>query len=260
MSIIADSFLTARELLSAWTMRTLRARYQQSILGWFWAIVQPAASVAIYTLVFTRVVRVDTGGIPYPVFAYIAVVPWTFLASSLTDMNASLVTNITLVQKISFPREVLPLASMLARLMDFAVGFALLAMLMVTFETPFFPATLPYFPLILLIQVVLTVGIGLACAALNVLYRDIQSLLVLLLNLWFYASPIIYPVSLVPKSYRSLYFLNPMAAILQSYRDVLLAGSTPGPYLLYAGAISALILALGYGLFKRIEPSFADMI
>ncbi len=260
MAISLAPLISSRELLVAWTVRTIRARYQQSLLGWFWAIVQPAASVAIYSLVFTLVVPVQTGGFPYPVFSYIAVVPWTLLSTSLTDMTGSLVGNIALVQKIYFPRQILAISAMAARLMDFGVAASLLVILMLAYHSPFFLSALIYLPLILIVQLMLTTGLGLACAALNVFYRDVQTVLILVLQLWFYASPVIYPVSLVPERYTWIYYLNPMAGILQAYRDTLLTGAAPGLYLLPAALISLLLLLSGHWIFRRYEPLFADII
>lgn len=260
MAISLAPLISSRELLVAWTVRTIRARYQQSLLGWFWAIVQPAASVAIYSLVFTLVVPVQTGGFPYPVFSYIAVVPWTLLSTSLTDMTGSLVGNIALVQKIYFPRQILAISAMAARLMDFGVAASLLVILMLAYHSPFFLSALIYLPLILVVQLMLTTGLGLACAALNVFYRDVQTVLVLVLQLWFYASPVIYPVSLVPERYTWIYYLNPMAGILQAYRDTLLTGAAPGLYLLPAALFSLLLLLGGQWIFRRYEPLFADII
>jgi lipopolysaccharide transport system permease protein len=254
------SLITISDLLLAWTGRTIRGRYQQSALGWLWAIVQPAATVAIFTVIFTRVVRVDTGDIPYVIFSYVAVVPWTLLATSLADMTSSLVGNMSLVTKIYFPREALPLAAMLARLMDFGVAASLVIVLMLIFRVSIFPAGWLFLPLILIIQLALIAGIGLAAAAANVFYRDVQSLLVLVVQLWFYASPIIYPVSMVPERYQRLYFLNPMAGILESYRAVLLYGELPGMYLLQAAFVSMLLLLGGYWFFKKVEFLFADIV
>jgi lipopolysaccharide transport system permease protein len=169
----------ARDLLWAWTARNIRARYQQSALGWLWAVVQPLAQVAIFTLIFTRFVPVDTGQIPYPVFSYIAIVPWTLLVASVTDMSQTLVANMNLVTKIYFPREVLPIAAMLARLMDFGVAVGLLVVLMIVYKIPVFPSGLLYLPLIFAIQVFLLFGLGLASSAANVFYRDVSSLLTL---------------------------------------------------------------------------------
>lgn len=249
-----------REMLWAWTGRTIRGRYQQSVLGWFWAIVQPAALVAVYTVIFTRFVRVDTGETPYIVFSYVALVPWTLFSTSLVDMSNSLVQNMNLVTKIYFPREVLPVASMLARLLDFGVAAVLLVILIVVYQVPLFPVGWLFLPLILAIQLALMLGLGLASAALNVFSRDVQPLLTLVIQLWFYASPIIYPVSLVPDRLRPFYFLNPMAGVIEAYRAVLLHGEPPGSYLLSSALITLLALLLGYWLFKRVEPLFADIV
>jgi lipopolysaccharide transport system permease protein len=254
------SLYQAKDLLRSWTGRNIRARYQQSALGWLWAVVQPAAQVAIFTLIFTLFVPIETGDIPYPVFSYVAVVPWTFLAASLTDMSQALVTNMNLVTKIYFPREVLPLAAMLARLMDFGVAAGLLIILMLYFQMPLFLTGLLFLPLILAIQLALVLGLGLALSALNVFFRDVQSLLVLGLQLWFYASPIIYPVTMVPETLRPLYHLNPMVGILEAYRAVLLYGQLPGPYLALSAIEAVVIFIVGYWFFKRVEFQFADIV
>ncbi|RIK25935.1 MAG: phosphate ABC transporter permease, partial [Chloroflexi bacterium] len=243
-----------------WTFRNIRARYQQSALGWLWAVAQPAAQVAIFTLVFTLIVPIDTGTIPYVLFSYVAIVPWTLLATALPDMANSLVDNMSLVTKIYFPREVLPVAAMLARLLDFVVAAILVVCLLLFYQMPPFPAGWLYLPVILSIQLLLLLGLGLACAALNVFFRDVRSLLVLGLQLWFYASPVIYPVSLVPEWLRPFYFLNPMAGIIAAYRDILLEGRLPGSYLLPAALVSLSLFVVGYWFFKRVEFQFADIV
>lgn len=250
----------SKDLLWAWIGRIIRGRYQQSALGWLWAIIQPAATVVIFSIIFTRIVPVDTGDIPYPVFSYLAVVPWTFLASSLSDMTMSLVANMDLVNKIYFPRETLPIAAMFARLFDFGIAICLLVALMLIFQVPTNPVTWLYLPIILVVQLVLMVGLGLAFAAANVYYRDTQSLVALGLQLWFYASPIIYPVTLVPESLRTLYYLNPMAGVITAYRAVLLNQTAPGSYLIVSGLVAVVIFFLGYWIFKRVEFQFADIV
>lgn len=260
MLTYANQLFHTRDLLWAWTSRNIRARYQQSLLGWFWAIMQPAAQVAIFSVVFTFFVPIDTGGIPYPVFSYVAVVPWTLLASALPDMADALVANMGLVTKIYFPREVLPLAAMLARLMDFGVAACLLAILMLIYRVPVFMPGWIFLPVILGIELMLILGLGLACAALNVFFRDVRSLLTLGLQIWFYASPIIYPVTMVPEKLRTLYFLNPMAGVIEGFRDVLLNGRVPGPYLLVSAVTAFVVFVVGYWLFKRLEFQFADIV
>jgi lipopolysaccharide transport system permease protein len=251
---------TYRDLLVAWTVRTVRARYQQSVLGGVWAVLQPAATVAIFTIIFTRFVPIDTGGIPYVVFSYSAMVPWLLFSTSITDMVDSLVGNMNLISKIYFPREVLPLAALFARLLDFIIAESILIVLMIYYQMPVFITGWLLLPFILLIQLVLALGIGFLGAALNVFYRDMRHLFVLVLQLWLYASPIIYPVTAVPERFQTLYFLNPMAGIIEAYRAVLLYEQMPGPYLGLSAIISLLILAIGYLFFKRVEPKFADVI
>jgi lipopolysaccharide transport system permease protein len=251
---------TYRDLLVAWTVRTVRARYQQSVLGGVWAVLQPAATVAIFTIIFTRFVPIDTGGIPYVVFSYSAMVPWMLFSTSITDMVDSLVGNMNLIGKIYFPREVLPLAALFARLLDFIIAESILILLMIYYQMPVFITGWLLLPFILFIQLVLALGIGFLGAALNVFYRDMRHLFVLVLQLWLYASPIIYPVTAVPERFQTLYFLNPMAGIIEAYRAVLLYEQMPGTYLGLSAIISLLILVIGYLFFKRVEPKFADVI
>lgn len=260
MMTVARDLFRARDLLRQWTARTLRARYQQSVLGWLWAFIQPAAQTAVLTVVFTRLVRVDTAGVPYAAFAYVATASWAFLASSLADMTASLVENMNLVTKVYFPREVLPLASMLARLADFGIAAVLFAGLAWYFGIPLFPLGLLALPVIVLVNILLVAGIGLACAALNVFARDVRSLLVLATQLWLYASPVIYPLQAVPERYRGIYQLNPMVGIIEGYRAVLLNGQLPGPSLALSAVVAAVVFILGYWFFKRMEFKFADMV
>jgi lipopolysaccharide transport system permease protein len=256
----ARQLFKAHDLVWAWTLRTLRGRYQQSALGWLWAIVQPVATVAIFAVVFTRIVPVDTGGVPYILFSYTAVVPWTLLATSITDMAMSLVQNMNLVGKIYFPREALPVASLLARLADFGISFVLLVILVIVFGIPVSPIGLIYLPLILLVQIALILGLGIGAAALNVFYRDVDPLLKLVIQIWFYASPILYPISFVPEKWQRLYFLNPMAGIIAAYRDVLIYNTVPGEYLLPAVILSLVLFVFGYWFFNKVEHQFADIV
>jgi lipopolysaccharide transport system permease protein len=248
------------EFLQAWTTRTIHARYQQSFLGGLWAIIQPISIAAIFSFIFTVVIPMNTGGLPYIVFSYTAMVPWTLFASSVTDMSDSLVNNMSLVSKIYFPREMLPVAALLARLLDFSIASSILLFLLLYYRIPFNFSGLIFLPVILGIQVMLALGLGLIGAALNVYYRDVRHLFVLGLQIWLYATPIIYPVSLVPDRFRALYFFNPMAGIIEANRAVLLYQQRPGSYLIISAVISVIVLAVGYLFFKRVEPQFADII
>jgi lipopolysaccharide transport system permease protein len=249
-----------KDLLYTWAYRIIRARYQQSVLGGLWAIIVPVATTLIFSVIFTYFIPINTGDVPYLVFSYTAMVPWTLFSSSITDMVDSLTGNMNLVSKIYFPREILPIASTLARLVDAFIAFGILALLMLYYRMTVSIPGLLLLPFILLIQIALSMGIGLIGGALNVFYRDIRHIFVLGLQLWFYASPIIYPVTSVPEKLRPLYFLNPMAGVLEGYRAILLYNTLPGQSIYYSAGVSILFLLLGYWIFKRLEFQFADII
>ncbi len=249
-----------RDLLSLWTGREIRARYKQSALGVAWAVIQPLVLTIVFTLVFSRLMRVDTGGVPYPVFAYSALVPWTFFATSLSFAIPSLVNNLNLVGKIYFPREILPLASIGAAMLDFAMAGLVFLGMMLIYQIPLTLNVLWVIPL-LLVQTILTVGVTLFGAALIVFFRDVRFVIPLLTQVWMYASPVIYPATMIPPQWQTLYFLNPMAGIIAGYRSALVLGEMPNmPALLLATIISAVLLLIGYVTFKRTEPLFADLI
>ena len=249
-----------RGLLITWVIRDIKVRYKQSLMGAAWAILQPLSATLILTVIFSRFVRVPTDGIPYPIFYYSALLPWTFFASSITFGVSSLVSNMSLVTKIYFPREILPLSAVLASMVDFLIASLIFVGMMVFYQVPL-NASLICIPLLLLIQVVLTVGIVLCTSAMNVFYRDVRFVVPLGLQLWMYLTPIIYPLSMVPERLRTVYMLNPMASIIDSYRRIILLGEWPSfPYLVLGGAVSIVLLIAGYGYFKRSEAVFADII
>ena len=254
------TFFSHRPLLYAWIVRTIRARYKQSFLGGLWAVVQPTVATLIFSVVFTYFVPIDTNGMPYAVFVYAAMAPWTFFTTSLMDMVESLVINMNLVSKIYFPREILPIAALLARLLDFGIASLLLIAMMLYYGITVAPLALLFLPAVVAIQMALALGLGFIGAALNVFYRDVKHLVTLVIQVWLYASPIIYPIERVPSWLQPYYFLNPMAGIIQSYRDILLNQQIPGSYLSIALAIAAVILFAGYRFFKRVEFQFADVV
>jgi lipopolysaccharide transport system permease protein len=251
---------THHELLVAWIYRIIRARYQQSILGSLWAIVQPIAAAIIFSVIFTIFVPVNTGNIPYIIFSYTAMVPWVMFTGSITDMVDSMIINMDLVSKIYFPREILVIAALMARLVDFTIAGIILILLIIFFQVPQIMAAWLFLPIILVSQLALALGIGLIGSALNVFYRDIRHLVTLGLQIWLYATPIIYPISAVPEKVRPFYFLNPMAGIIEGYRAVLLHASYPGSSLLISISIALLFLVFGYWFFKRVEHQFADVV
>jgi lipopolysaccharide transport system permease protein len=250
----------ARELLFTWTMRDFKVRYSQSILGAAWAVLQPLSLMVIFSVIFSVFVKVPTEGMPYPVFAYTALLPWTLFANSLNSAIPSLVSNMNLVSKIYFPRETLPLSAIIVSFIDFLIGISILVLLMVVYRVSVGPTVL-LVPLILLIQMTLTFGISLAGAAMNVFYRDIRFVIPLTLQIWMYLSPVFYSVSVVPERLRPIYFLNPMATLINSYRRVVLLNQAPNwPYLGLAAVVACSLTLLAYRYFKRAEMKFADLI
>jgi lipopolysaccharide transport system permease protein len=249
-----------RDLFWLWTLREIQVRYKQSLLGVAWAVLQPLALTVIFTLVFSRLVKIDTGGIPYPIFSYVALVPWTFFTTSLNFGIASLVNNMNLVTKIYFPREILPLASVGAAFVDFLVSAVILVGMMLLYGVSPGWTGLWIVPL-LVIQIALTIAVVLFGAAFLVFFRDVRFVVPLLIQVWMYATPIIYPATSVPSQFRTLYFLNPMAGVIDGYRKALLLGESPSLDTIVPGAIMALVLLIvGYVFFKRSEPVFADLI
>jgi lipopolysaccharide transport system permease protein len=260
MSAYVSELIKARELLFTWTLRDFKVRYSQSVLGAAWAIVQPLSLMVVYSVIFSVFVRVPTDGIPYPVFAYTALLPWTFFANSLSFAIPSLVNNMNLVGKIYFPREILPLSAIIVCMVDFLIASSIFVLMLLFYRVAVGPVIL-LIPLVLLIQVILTFGISLLASAVNVFYRDVRFVIPLTLQIWMYLSPIIYPVNLVPERFRPFYFLNPMAVLIDTYRRTILLNRMPDwPYLGLAALLSSLLTIVAYRYFKRAEREFADLI
>lgn len=254
------TLLQHRELIWSLTLRDIRSRYKQSVLGVAWALLQPLAMMLVYTLVFSRIVRVDTGGIPYPIFSYIALLPWTFFAQGLIASSESLVSNFNLITKIHFPREVFPISATMGKTVDLGLGLVVLVPLFLYYHVHLTWMALLALP-ILAVQVCLLLGIAMLLSSWNLFYRDIRHVVPLLTQVWMYMTPIIYPLDLVPKKYLAFYMLNPMASIMDSFRRVMLEGKPPAwDYLGVAAAVSVVLLVVGYRTFKRLEPVFAETI
>lgn len=250
----------ARELLITWTRRDFKVRYSQSILGAAWAILQPFSLMIIFSIVFSIFIKVPTNGIPYPIFAYTALLPWTFFTNSLNFSIPSLVANMNLVSKIYFPREILPLSSILVCFVDFIIATSIFVLMIIFYQISLGPTTL-LVPFVLIIQMILTFGISLLASAINVFYRDVRFVIPLVLQIWMYISPIIYPVELVPEKIRPFYFINPMAVLIDTYRRIILFDQMPDwPYLGLATLLSVTIMIVAYRYFKHAEQQFADVI
>lgn len=249
-----------KELLYSLTLKEIKIRYKQSILGILWVVLQPLFMMLIFTLVFSRFAKIPSDGIPYPLFCYCALLPWLFFSGALNSAVLSIVNNSSLIRKIYFPREIFPLASIMAATVDFFVATALFVLMMFIYRVSLSWAALCIIPL-LLIQVVFTTGVAFVASALNVRFRDVRHVFSFLLQIWMYASPVIYPLSIVPENIRPIYLINPMAVLIDSYRKVLLMGQLPDlTYMTIATIVSLVVFVFSYIYFKNAENDFADII
>ncbi|MCM8812090.1 MAG: ABC transporter permease [Candidatus Omnitrophica bacterium] len=249
-----------RDLLLSLAIRDIKVRYRQSLLGIAWAILQPLAFMAIFTLVFSKFGRMSSDGIPYPVFSYTGLVPWVLFATAISLSVNSVAANMGLVKKIYFPREVFPLGVIIGCLVDFLIASILVGVLMSLYKLPVTWQIL-WLPWIIAIEIGLLVGISLITSAVNVFYRDVKYILPIVVQLGLFVTPVIYSSSSVPSKWRPFYMLNPMAVVIENVRKVVLHGQPPEfGSLLCATAIIAIFICVAYLYFKRAEVKFADLI
>jgi ABC-type polysaccharide/polyol phosphate export permease len=250
-----------RELVRSLTERELRARYKQAILGFAWAVITPLLLMLVFTLVFPRVAKVSTSGAPYPLFAYLGLLPWAFFSTSVSSGGQSILTNMTLLNKVYCPREVFPIASVGVAGTDSAVASVVLCLLFVV--TGFMPhPDAVWIPVLLLVQVAFTLGVTMVMSAVIVYLRDLRHALPIILQLGLFATPVALSIDdLVPAQWQTLYVaINPLAAVIDGYRRTILLGLPPqGDLLLVASASTVVFLVGGYALFKRLETGFADV-
>ncbi len=249
-----------RELLWFLALRDIKVRYKQTALGAAWAILQPLLTMLVFSVVFGRLARIPSEGIPYPVFAYCALLPWQLFAYALTQSSNSLVTNQRLITKVYFPRLVVPIASLLCGLLDFAVAFPVLLGLMLYYGiVP--GVAVAALPLLVLLALLTSLAAGLWLSALNAIYRDVQYALPFLTQFWLFVTPVAYPASLVPERWRWLFGLNPMAGVVEGFRWALLGRPHPPGPLVAVSVVSVLaLLAGGLFYFRRMEREFADLV
>jgi len=249
-----------RDLLLSLAMRDIKVRYRQTFLGVAWAIMQPLAFMLIFTLVFSKFGKVGSDGSPYPIFSYTGLVPWTFFATGLSIAVNSVATNMNLVKKIYFPREVFPIGAVMGAFMDFSVASLLVAGLMGIYRMA--PnVNFIWLPLLIALEVGFILAIALFASALNVFYRDIKYIVPLLVQLGMFVTPVIYSTSMVPERWKPLYMMNPMAVVIDGVRNIVLHGQPPDltALAISMAVVSALCLA-AYQFFKRVEIQFADAI
>jgi lipopolysaccharide transport system permease protein len=249
-----------RGLFGFLVWRGIKVRYAQTVFGVAWAVLQPVMTMVVFTVVFGRFARLPSDGAPYAVFSLAALVLWGYFSASLTGAGNSLLANTNLVTKVYFPRLVIPWSPVAAALVDFSVAFAVALLVLLAHGIVPRPESLAIVPLLLIITAMAATGVGSALAALTLQYRDARFLTPFLVQLWMYASPIVYPASMVPEQYRWAYMLNPMTPVITTFRAVLL-GTTPIPWGSLAGAfvVSAALLLAGARYFRRTERVFADV-
>src|SRR5271168_547875 len=249
-----------RELLYFFIWRDVKVRYKQTVIGVAWVVIQPLLTMGVFTLFFGRLAKLPSDGLPYPVFYFTALVPWTYFASALQNCTNVVVENQRVITKVYFPRLVLPISPVLAGLVDFAIGFVVMLGVIAVYGIRPGTAFL-WLPVFLLLALLTALGVGLWMSALNALYRDVRYIVPFLMQFWMFASPVAYPSSIVPQRYRWLYGLNPMAGVIDGFRWALTGhGQPPGPQLA-ASAVAVLVILLGGLLFfQRMEGAIADRV
>jgi lipopolysaccharide transport system permease protein len=249
-----------RELLYFLSWRDIKVRYKQTVLGAAWAIIQPFFTMAVFSLFFGKLAKMPSDGIPYPLFAYAALVPWTFFANGLSQSADSLVGSANLIKKVYFPRLVIPVSSVLSGLVDFVLAFVVLLGMMLYYGlVP--TLNVIWLPLLLILALVTALGTGFWLSAMNVQFRDVRYTIPFLIQLWLFATPIAYPSSLLTEPWRTLYGLNPMVGVVEGFRWALLGTDTaPGMTILVSALVAATLFVSGAFYFRRMEKTFADVV
>lgn len=248
-----------RELLYFLTLRDVKVRYKQTLMGFAWVIIQPLGTMLIFTLIFNRFVRLDAGPLPYPLFALSGLLLWLFFANAVTNSTNSLISNTNLITKVYFPRMFIPAASVGAGLVDLSVAFLLLVVMVIYYGLTF-TLNLLLLPVVILLMTLLALGVGLLSAALTVKYRDLRHALPFIIQLWMFASPVIYPVSVVPHRWKWLLTVNPVAGIIEGFRAALTGQPFNWFHVSVAAAITLIVVLFSVYIFRRFEDTFADVI
>jgi lipopolysaccharide transport system permease protein len=260
MRVNIAELLQYRELIFFLAWRDVKVRYKQTVLGALWAVLQPVITMLIFSLFFGRLARMPSDGVPYPIFSYSALVPWTLFATGLTQASNSLVAGANLLRKIYFPRLVMPIASVLVGVVDFCLAFVVLVAMMIWYG--FAPtSSMLLVPFLLLLSVSTSLGAGLWLAAFNVRFRDVRYVIPFLVEIWLLATPIAYPASLLSGPWQRVYALNPMVGVVEGFRWALLGTSSRiGPMLLVSTLASTTLLVTGVFIFRRMERNLADVV
>lgn len=248
-----------RELLYFLIWRDVKVRYKQTAIGAAWAIIQPVMTMVVFSLIFGNFAQIPSDGVPYPVFAFAALLPWQLFANALSNAGNSLVSSQNLITKVYFPRLLVPISAVLGGMVDFAIAFVVLIVLMLGFGVVPTIAVLTL-PLFIGLALATALAVGLWLSALNVQYRDVRYTIPFLTQFWMYATPVVYPSSIVPEPWRALLGLNPLAGVVEGFRWALLGTPMPGPLLLVSVVTVTILLVGGLFYFQRVESSFADLV
>ena len=248
-----------RDLLYFLTRREISLRYKQTVLGFAWAIIQPLMTMIVFTVFLGRLAKVPSDGIPYPVFSYLGLLPWTYFSNAITRSGSSLVTNSQLLSKVYFPRILIPLSGVLSAMVDFLIAFVVLIGLMLWYDIVPAASALLLVPLTLLTAAA-AMGVGMWLAALNVKYRDVAHAVPFLVQIWMYATPVVYPASVVPERWRLLFALNPLTGIIEAFRAATLGRPVEWTLLGVSAGMTLVAIAIGLWQFGRMERSFADVV
>lgn len=249
-----------RELLYFFVWRDVKVRYKQTVIGVAWVVLQPLLTMGVFTLFFGRLAKLPSDGLAYPVFYFCSLVPWNYFATALQSCTSVVVDNQRMITKVFFPRLVLPLSAVVSGLVDFAIGFVVLGVVLAFYGIRPSLAAL-WLPVLLLLAVLTALGVGLWMSALNALYRDIKYVVPFLVQFWMFASPVAYPSSLVPQRWRWLYGLNPMAGVIDGFRWALTGhGQPPGPLLLASSGMVVAVVLGGLFFFQRMQGAIADRV
>jgi len=249
-----------RELLYFLTWRDIKVRYKQTVLGAAWAIIQPFFTMVVFSLFFGKLAKMPSDDIPYPIFSYAALVPWTFFANGLSQSSASLVGSANLIKKVYFPRLVVPISAVISGGVDFALAFVVLVGMML-FYGIMPTVAVAWLPLLLLLALVTSLAVGLWLTAMNVQFRDVRYAVPFLVQAWMFATPIAYPSSLLDQPWRTVYGINPMAGVVEGFRWALLGTETaPGPIVFVSTLVAIGLLVSGAYYFRRMEKTFADVV
>lgn len=257
---MVTNILVYKDLFWQLTFREIKARYKQSVLGYAWAILVPLLNLLVLSIVFSYVFKVPTGNIPYPIFLFVALVPWMFLTNAISAATGSVMANSSLITKVRLPREILPTAAVFAKLIDLILTALVLLIFLLIYQIKFEPSII-FVPIIFLVQLLLVLGFSLILSATNVFFRDIENVLGIFLTIWMYLTPVIYSASLIPENLKLLFYINPMTGVINAYRDTILYGKFPDWHsFLYSALFSIILFFTGLIYFRKRAKYFADVI